>query len=235
MRPDRALRRAGALAARVVTARPRHADRSAIVLVAVGLALLGRTSLEAAERRSRLVGQLRFAATLQDLRTVVVLRRQLAMELPRLRPWVRVPVRGNRPGARCSPAACGACSGGRRRGVARLVLLGGDRRAWRCAARGRARRRSSLLAGLALFVAGLDTVEALAQEVDHPSRRDGVAPRCRRSSTCGTCRSGVLGQALVAAIGDDGGRGAGRRPGADRRRGGRRPCPWRSARWPARW
>ena len=29
-----------------------------------------------------------------------------------------------------------------------------------------------VLAGLALFVAGLDTVEPLAQEVDHPSRRD---------------------------------------------------------------
>ena len=34
-------------------------------------------SPEAAERRSSLVGQIRFAATLQDVRTVIVLRRQL--------------------------------------------------------------------------------------------------------------------------------------------------------------
>src|SRR5690606_5620745 len=65
-----------------------------IAVLAVGFGLLGRASLEAAERRSSLVGQLRFAATMQDLRTVVVLRRQLAMELPRLRPWVRLRVRG---------------------------------------------------------------------------------------------------------------------------------------------
>src|SRR4051794_41361499 len=36
--------------------------------------------------RTELVGQLRFAVTLQDLRTVLVLRRQLAQERPRARP-----------------------------------------------------------------------------------------------------------------------------------------------------
>ena len=64
----------------------------ALALLLAGLSLLGRISLEAAERRSTLVGQLRFAATLQDLRTVIVLRRQLAMELPRLRPWIQLRV-----------------------------------------------------------------------------------------------------------------------------------------------
>jgi len=66
----------------------------AIVLVLGGLMVVGATSLEAAERRSTLVGQLRFAATLQDLRTVVLLRRQLALELPRRRPWIRIRVKG---------------------------------------------------------------------------------------------------------------------------------------------
>ena len=61
----------------------------AIVFVLLGVTGLGGLSLEAAERRTRLVGQLKFAATLQDLRTVMVLRRQLAMELPRTKPWIR--------------------------------------------------------------------------------------------------------------------------------------------------
>src|SRR5262249_10641335 len=63
----------------------------AVAALATGLALVGGTSLEASERRAALVGQMRFAATLQDLRTVIVLRRQLAQELPRQRPWVRLP------------------------------------------------------------------------------------------------------------------------------------------------
>ncbi|MGH9126042.1 MAG: hypothetical protein ACRDZ8_15145 [Acidimicrobiales bacterium] len=62
-----------------------------VVALAVGLAVVGGTSLEASERRASLVGQIRFAATLQDLRTVIVLRRQLSQELPRQRPWIRLP------------------------------------------------------------------------------------------------------------------------------------------------
>lgn len=60
------------------------------LLAVAGLACVGGTSIEAAERRATLVGQLRFAATLRDLRTVMVLRRQLAQELPRSRPWLRL-------------------------------------------------------------------------------------------------------------------------------------------------
>src|SRR3546814_21117140 len=67
----------------------------ALALVASGLVLVGGTSLEAAERRSSLVGQLRFAATMPDPRTVIVLRRQPAMELPRLLTPARIPVRGS--------------------------------------------------------------------------------------------------------------------------------------------
>jgi len=144
----------------------------AIALLLSGLSLLGRVSLEAAERRSTLVGQLRFAATMQDLRTVIVLRRQLAMELPRLRPWVRLRVKGTGhlpvfvrglrgqlrwPAARAArlvllAAVVGICLRGVWSGTTPLVVL----------------------AGLALFVAGLDSVEPLAQEVDHPSRRDST-------------------------------------------------------------
>ncbi|MDP1821561.1 MAG: hypothetical protein Q8K58_16920 [Acidimicrobiales bacterium] len=146
----------------------------ALALVLVGLARLGVCSLEDAERRSTLVGQLRFAATLQDLRTVVLLRRQLALELPRRRPWIRLAVHGS---GRLPVVVRGL------RGVlrwpaarmARLVLLaavaaGALRGVWV------GTTPLVVVAGLAMFVAGLDGVEPLAQEVDHPSRRD-AAPR----------------------------------------------------------
>ena len=60
-------------------------------LVMLGLSLLNRLSLESAERRTALVGQLRFAATVRDLRTVMVLRRQLVQEQHRTRPVVPPP------------------------------------------------------------------------------------------------------------------------------------------------
>jgi len=169
----------------------------ALALVLAGLALVGRVSLEAAERRSTLVGQLRFAATLQDLRTVVVLRRQLAMELPRLRPWVRLRVRGTGRwpvfvrglrGLLRWPAARGA----------RLLLLGVV--AGFCL-RGMWGGTTPLivLAGLAMFVAGLDAVEPLAQEVDHPSRRD-ASPLDPAALHLRHVPVGVVGELLVAAV-----------------------------------
>lgn len=169
----------------------------AVSLVLAGLALVGRVSLEAAERRSTLVGQLRFAATMHDLRTVIVLRRQLAMELPRLRPWVRLPVRGTGHwpvfvrglrGVLRFPAARGA----------RLLLLGAV--AGLCL-RGMWAGTTPLvvLAGLALFVAGLDTVEPLAQEVDHPSRRD-AAPLEPAAIHLRHIPVGAMGQLVVAAV-----------------------------------
>jgi hypothetical protein len=57
------------------------------VMVAVALGVGGRLRLEPLERRGELVSQLRFAATVQDLRTVVLLRRQLRSETLRARPW----------------------------------------------------------------------------------------------------------------------------------------------------
>lgn len=157
---------------------PLHVDLWAIVPVAVAVALvvLGVTgisglSIEGAERRTRLVGQLRFAVTLQDLRTVLVLRRQLAMELPRLSPWYQpsferrpkfpVWMRGLR-GVLRWPASR----------LVRIVLL--------AVVAGLAMRAAwdgtipmIVLAGLAFWVAALDAVEPMAQETDHPSLRDG--------------------------------------------------------------
>jgi hypothetical protein len=144
----------------------------ALVSIAVGLSLVGNVSVEAAERRSTLVGQLRFAATLQDVRTVIVLRRQLAMELPRLRPWLPVRTRGTHRLPVWSRGIRGLLRWPAAR-VARLVLLGAVAG---LAARGAWNGTSPLVgvSGLALYLAALDAVEPLAQEIDHPTRRNSV-------------------------------------------------------------
>jgi hypothetical protein len=144
----------------------------ALAVPVVGLLGIGGTSIEAAERRSGLVGALRFAATLQDLRTVIVLHRQLSQERSRTHPWMRLP-RGKPVGHACwrrdwqgvmrwplsrvgrvaaLGAIAGLCAYGTWRGTTPLVIV----------------------AGLALFIAGLDAVEPLAQEIDHPDRPQGV-------------------------------------------------------------
>ncbi|HEX2575954.1 MAG TPA: hypothetical protein VHK88_06360 [Aquihabitans sp.] len=141
----------------------------AAVLVAAGMRLVAGTSLEAAERRTALVGQLRFAVTLQDLRTVLVLRRQLAQERPRSRPWVpalgrspRYPVwqRGLRSVARW-PAS---------RIVRVLVLAAVAGLAMRGVWAGTT--PLVLVVGVALWIAALDAAEPLGQEIDHPGRTD---------------------------------------------------------------
>lgn len=142
------------------------------LIVAVALTGIGGTSLEAARHRAGLVSQLRFAATLQDIRTVVLLRRQLAQERPRSRPWLRMR-RGGRLPAEWRrdwqsylrfPLAR----------VTRLVLL--------AVAAGlamgltwRGLTPAFLVAAIALYLAAYDAVEPIAQEVDHPTRWDALS------------------------------------------------------------
>lgn len=140
------------------------------LLAVAGLRLIEGLSIEAAERRTALVGQLRFAVTMQDLRTVLVLRRQLAMELPREHPWLG----GGQRGRAHFPVWRRDWRGVMRWPVSRLIrlaLLAGVagfamRAVWNGAV------PLVVLAGLALWLASLDAVEAMAQETDHPSRRD---------------------------------------------------------------
>ena len=128
------------------------------------------TSLEAAERRTALVGQLRFAVTLQDLRTVLVLRRQLAQERPRSRPWIRGTTRPAR-----WPIVRRGVRSVLRWPASRVVRVVGLSIAAGFALRGVWAGTTPLVvaAGLALWVAALDAVEPLGQEVDHPGRTDG--------------------------------------------------------------
>ncbi|MBW3651818.1 MAG: hypothetical protein KY458_14730, partial [Actinobacteria bacterium] len=99
-----------------------------VLLAWLAIRWIGGISLEAAERRGRLVSHLRFAATFQDLRTVMLLRRQLSAEVPRSRPWVSL-----RPavGAVTSPPGAAAARG------AGLVVW---RRDWRAILRWPGRR-----------------------------------------------------------------------------------------------
>ncbi|MGZ4717133.1 MAG: hypothetical protein ACXWCB_10620 [Acidimicrobiales bacterium] len=138
-----------------------------IVVVVVGLLGIGNLSIEAARRRAGLVSQLRFAVTLQDMRTVVLLRRQLAQEKPRNRPWIRM-----RRGGRLPPIWRRDWQSYLRFPVPRLlrmlalaVVAGLSLGAmWRGAT------AMFIVAGLALYLAAYDAVEPIAQEVDHPTR-----------------------------------------------------------------
>lgn len=166
----------------------------AIAMAAFALVLGGRLRVEALARRGELVSQLRFAATVQDLRTVVQLRRQLRSEVLRTKEWGR-----RRAPRRPAPQAV---SRPRR-------VIDGDKPerprpsvVWRRGTRSLRRlplarlTRIALLAALAgvggaltytssplfgllllggLFLVGLETLEPLSQEVDRPDLTDGLA------------------------------------------------------------
>jgi len=144
----------------------------AAALLVLGWRLLGRASVERVARRSSLVGELRFAATMRDLRTVIVLRRQLTQELPRSRPLLPVPGAPHLP-----PVVRRDLRALVRTPLARAVRLLGALAAATIAAIGIWQGTTALLvvAGLAAFVAGLELLEPLAQDLDHPDLV-GLAP-----------------------------------------------------------
>lgn len=138
-------------------------------LPVAGLVLVGGTSLEAARRQAGLAAQLRFALTMQDLRTVLLLRRQLAAEGPRRRPWLRLPA-GRRP----RPVWRRDWQGILRWPATRILRIGLLGAVAGLAAAGAWRGTPALVlaSAAALLVAGLDSVEGQAQEADHLVRRD---------------------------------------------------------------
>jgi hypothetical protein len=137
-----------------------------LALLAVGLLGIGGLGLEAAQRRAQLVAEMRFSASVQDLRTVILLRRQLASERPRRKPWIRLRGGGSAIWRRDWqsflrwPAVR----------IGRVVLIA-------VAAGGLAVGGFDLtpvlfaVPGPLLFIAALDLIEPLAQESDHPTRR----------------------------------------------------------------
>jgi len=185
----------GRLALWGISQRPIDVIAIVIALAMAGAALVlgGRLRVEALARRGELVSQLRFAATVQDLRTVVQLRRQLRSEALRARPW----------GQRRRPArpAPEGSAGGRTPSAGRpdghpspLVVWRRDSRSLRRLPAARF-ARITLLAALggvggaltvsasplfglvllgSLFLAGLESLEPLSQEIDRPDITDSI-------------------------------------------------------------
>lgn len=142
-----------------------------LVITILSIMLVGRFSLEALSRRSALVSQLKFAVTLQDVRTVVLLRRQLSQEHMRVKPWVKVP-RLLRRDVVVGRGIRSMMHFPLRR-VIRMKLLNITAAAALVIA-WRGTTPVVIVAGLALFVLGLDVVEPLSQEVDQPDRTDSL-------------------------------------------------------------
>lgn len=163
----------------------------AVAMTAAALALSGKLRVEALARRGELVSQLRFAATVQDLRTVVQLRRQLRSEVLRTRPWgqrhrpdrpaATATVRGRTPST-TSTGSAGATGPSpsivwrrdsrslRRLPAARFIrigLLAGIGGAGAALTVSSSPLFGLLLLG-ALFFAGLESLEPLSQEIDRP-------------------------------------------------------------------
>jgi len=138
----------------------------AAALVGVGLLGVGGILLEAARRRAALAAELRFSASVSDLRTVVLLRRQLASERPRRRPWLRVRSAGAHPTWRRGWQSLLRWPLVRIVRVLALAVVAGAVAvaAWKASI------VLFVLPGALLFVAALDLVEPLAQESDHPTR-----------------------------------------------------------------
>jgi hypothetical protein len=137
-----------------------------VALAASGLAIVGNVSLEPLRRRARLVSELRFAATLQDMRSVIVLHRELAQELPRARPWWNA---ARVPGSACWQRDwCGLA----RWPVARVVRVSVLAALAGLAAVGVWNGTDAFvaLAGVVMYLIAIDAVEGLAQEADHADR-----------------------------------------------------------------
>ena len=135
---------------------------AALLAVGAGVMRVGHVSLERAAQRSRSAGQLRVAVGLNDFRTALLILRRRSHEHPRSRPWVGLPPLGGpvlRRGAHAMlrwPA----------RRILRFVLLA---------------LTLGLVAPVAptsppvwavvvvlLYLGGLDAIDAMAEELDHP-------------------------------------------------------------------
>ena len=165
-------------------------------LVVAALLLGGRLRLEPLERRGQLVSQLRFAATVQDIRTVVLLRRQLRAETVRARPWLGLrfgrprDLAATQPGARPQRAVSDSSVDAvlaifvwkrglialARLSVSRLLRIGGLAAvAGACASLAVTSSPLMLIPVVAAaFLLGLESIEPLAQEVDRPDLTDMI-------------------------------------------------------------
>ncbi len=143
------------------------------LLLAGSVTLAGRLRVEHLARRGDLVSQLRFAVTMQDLRTVVVLRRQFREEQPRTRPWLRLAPRNGRPGFGVTLRSVRGLARTPAARLGRMVLIAATA-GLAAGVTARGSTAAVIACGILVFVLGLDLIEPLSQEIDHPDRTIGL-------------------------------------------------------------
>ena len=177
-----------------------------LVLLAIGFVVLDRISLEALSRRAALVTQMRFAVTLQDLRTVMLLRRQLSHERSRSRPWIgRRRDSGRRAEWQRAWHGLLRFPGARLIRIVVLTLFVGAASA--LAFDGTA--PLAIVSGFVSFVIGLELTEPLAQEIDHgdltdrwPHERGQVYLGLLAAPLTASLPLAVLVAAVIGVLGD---------------------------------
>ncbi len=145
-----------------------------LAVLAAGIYFLPGISLEKVENRARLVGTLRFAATMRDIRTVILLRRQLSEERPRSgRSWVSAVSFGRSHTAVVSKRSIESMLRWPLERIIRFVIL-----ALLAGISARLMWSGSLfplaVAVLALYVGATDLLEPLSQLADHPDAVTGI-------------------------------------------------------------
>lgn len=137
-------------------------------LVAIGARNIAGLSIERAGRRAHLIRQVRFALAQQDVRSLILLRRQLGFERPRGRPLVRLG--SGRLEARV-PALYRDLRSYLRWPLQRVVRVGALSVLAGLALAGMWRGTTALVLGVAggSYLASLEAVEPFSQELDHPS------------------------------------------------------------------
>jgi len=161
----------GDLAVWALDARPRALAGLvvAVALAATGWIRRGHLSIERAHHRSQLVAQIRFALAQQDIRSLLLLRRQLAFETPRARPWVTI-----RAGGRFEdrfPVTIRDARSYARWPLGRILRVGGLAVIAGISLGAMWQGTTALIAvvGVALYLAAIEVIEPLSQELDHPA------------------------------------------------------------------
>lgn len=182
---------------------------AAVLVVAAGLAAVAGTSVEALDRRSGLVAELRFAAATRDVRSVTRAGHRLAEEVPRRRPWLRLPAW--LPGAvwRRHTQSLLRWPPGRvlRLAAMALAIAAALALAWAGAS------YFLVLAGLVAYAVGLEVLEPWSEETDRPDLT-ATLPRGRGAlllnhlpvAVAAASLIGLVALAAIAAL---------RPPGAD--------------------
>ncbi len=139
-----------------------------VALVAVGVTRRGALSIERAHHRSQLISQVRFALAQQDIRSLLLLRRQLAFETPRSIPWMSI-----RAGSRLEgrfPVVVRDARSYARWPTARLLRVAGLATIAGLSLAAMWQGTTALIGvvGVALYLAAIEVIEPLSQELDHP-------------------------------------------------------------------